>query len=242
MDSHQHHPCILKMSADILQKRAKDASVADFIAFHGMFCLPSTARRCVSSFDGVILFADVQDYLSDSQERLVAKDFSRRCKGRFFGLNSFTYYLLVLCSCTGFSSLLGWTKLFVHKSYEKHPTINSSNSSTISIPSTTHPQLVVTPVCLQYILLQCSKAKVDVGGGETSLVLRERFEFEFGNILQVMMLHFICSNGQRHLVEVYQWKSPAIEAVVSRVFGIVHTLETLLLSFLSADKTNKRKT
>ena len=227
------------MSLSRQQSHHMDASVQDFIAFHGMFCLPSTARRCVDSFvggggggGGVILFADAQTYKSNDKEQLISGDFSHKRRGRYFGLNVFNYYLLVLCSGTGLSSLLGWTKLTLQQTTSDEPhqvIISPSNSHTTTIASKTHPQLQVTPLCLNYLLEETrihdrkgNKKEED----DPKLVLKERFEYEFGGILEVMMLHFICvRSGKRHLVEVYEWKSPVIQYIVSKVFAAVHALE-----------------
>ena len=36
------------------------------------------------------------------------------------------------------------------------------------------------------------------------LTLVRRFEYDFGGFISVMMLHFLCTNGRKHLVEIYR--------------------------------------
>jgi len=70
-----------------------------FSDFHGMLCSPSTARRCIKSFTGSVLFLPFNKFESATSSDLIPKS----------SLNLFTYYAMVIYSCTGISSLLGLT-------------------------------------------------------------------------------------------------------------------------------------
>ena len=73
------------------------ASMKEFINFHGMLISPSSASRCVSSIDGVVLFMP-----TNYRDRgIAAFDVTY--------LNTLTYYLLVIFSLTGLSTALRLT-------------------------------------------------------------------------------------------------------------------------------------
>ena len=91
-----------------------------------MLCTPATARRCIASFSkGAAVFADQQEYYcgdndddadadndgdknnSTSITNLARWDFNRTASP--LALNVWTYYVLVVFSMTGLSSLFGRT-------------------------------------------------------------------------------------------------------------------------------------
>jgi len=162
--------------------------------FHGMLCHPTIAQRCVESFTGTILFLP-HDYTSPADH-----DFTRPL------LTVFTYYLLVLLSLTGWSTLLGGTTCHCA---EGDP---DPRSITTSLASRSDPSLVFRKDCWDYIYQQ-SNCK--------TLKLSKRLEYEFlwGN-LSVVMLHLVCENKKLHLVEVYRWKVPVIGAFFKVVFDV----------------------
>ena len=162
--------------------------------FHGMLCQPSTAQCCVDSFTGSILFMP-HDYTTPSNY-----DFSRPL------LTVGTYYLLVLISFTGLSTLLGATKFQCAEEY------NADQVKIITTPlaSKSDPSLIFREDCWNHVYKQCSC---------NTLRLLRRFEYEFlwGN-LSVVMLHLMCENNKLHLVEVYRWKVPLIGKFFKTVF------------------------
>ena len=163
-------------------------SMADFTRFHGMHCGIQTAQRCVSSFNGVIIFSP-SSYTMDSTSSFPmdstssfpnAEDvspFEVRRK-----LTVARYYLLVLCTLTGLSTLIGLTK-----------TIDASEGS--AAQAVTHP-LHPDAQMLKYLERRA--------GAPVRLV--RRFEFRFRLVgLHVVMLHYLSdSDGRLHLVEVYE--------------------------------------
>ena len=110
----------------ILPVHATSPSLQEYTAFHGMLCTPTTARRCIASFSkGAAVFADQQEYYcgdndadadTDTDEdnnnnttitNLARWDFNRTASP--LALNVWTYYVLVVFSMTGLSSLFGRT-------------------------------------------------------------------------------------------------------------------------------------
>jgi len=113
-------------------------SLEDYTSFHAMLCRPGVARRCIDSFrDGKVLFMP-SSYRTDNAggpqeggggDNSDGGSGSSSCFGGRRGdydhynhgkncrlynncpLSVLSYYLLVLVSCTGLSSLLGLTKL-----------------------------------------------------------------------------------------------------------------------------------
>jgi hypothetical protein len=77
---------------------ANMASMNEFINFHGMLTSPSSAMRCVSSINGVILFMP-----SNYKDRGISAY-------QVTNLSTITYYLLVIFSFTGLSTKLQMTE------------------------------------------------------------------------------------------------------------------------------------
>ena len=111
----------------VLPVHATAASLPEYTAFHGMLCSPTTARRCIASFSkGAAVFADQQEYYCGDNDddddadndgdtkntntsitNLARWDFNRTASP--LALNVWTYYVLVVFSMTGLSSLFGRT-------------------------------------------------------------------------------------------------------------------------------------
>jgi hypothetical protein len=185
------------------QRKVLDPSVDDYIAFHGMFCSPFVARQCIDSFDGSAFFANKNYYESGCNLEFI--DYSRR---RFFRLKVFTYYLLVLVTFTGLCSLFGQTKLTAQRKEDEHFTIEDERE----VQSNFHEDLQVPPHVIAYILKTSQT---------TELVLKQRFEYDFGTFFSVIMLHFVCSNGRKHLVEVYKWNHPLVGLLADGIIGLL---------------------
>lgn len=152
-----------------------DASLEDYTNFHGMLCHPATATRCIGSFTGSIFFAP-----SDDTRNLERYD----CTGGILSLCS--YYLLVLMSFTGLSTLLRQTEFRTAREY------STSNEVTTEIVSEHDSMLVAEPHVLDYCKEQTKSS---------SLHLKRRFEYNFGLVgLSVMMLHLECDKKLLHLV------------------------------------------
>jgi hypothetical protein len=192
-------------------RRTVDASLEEYSAFHGMLCRWSASIRCIESFDGSLLFADYQNYEKSGKD-LASIDFNRPP----FNFNVGFYYLLVLYSFTGLCTLLGQTKFTCQKPEKQRFTLGNKKY----IYSEFHKELRVTPEAIDY-LLERSQAVSSSTASAPELVLTQRFEYEFGNYLSVMMLHFTCSAGQKHLVEVYNCRIPLIGSVASAVKKVI---------------------
>ena len=103
-------------------------------------------------------------------------DPEKQCKYEAKNLSLLGYYLLVLFSCTGLSTLLGLTE-----------TLDASETSDAPTPE-------VDPLVLSYL-----------GRGKPiHLVRRFCYNFRLPGI-HVVMLHYAC-DGQLHLVEVFEWR------------------------------------
>lgn len=187
------------------------ATLEDYRNFHGMLCRPSTAQRCIDSFTGTILFIPEQPSSSTS-ETISTYDCSNGM------LNLWSYYLLVLFSLTGLSTLFKQTKFLVGENVADAATIpfhQAQANDTTAIITSTHitPPLHVDKHVLNYVMQQTNSA---------SLQLRRRFEYHFGGVIpvSVIMLHFQCNKGLLHLVEVYRAeRAPSLFGRLTSILG-----------------------
>ena len=89
-------------------------SLAEYRAYHAMFAMPGVVRRCNASFTGVVLFMPLSSVLGGTAA--AAARTAEAAPGapapfEVVGLSVATYYLLVLLSLTGLSTLLGCTRV-----------------------------------------------------------------------------------------------------------------------------------
>ena len=152
-----------------------------------MVCSPKTASQCIDAFDGAILFMP-STYTPDTLSRY---DYSP--KGV---LTPLSYYLLVLISLTGLSTLLGMTDFQVAKEYPDPD--SASKEATTTLGSDSNDALQVET----YVLHYCKNYTQ-----ANTIYLKRQFEYRFRLVgLEVIMLHFLCDQNKLHLVEVYQFK------------------------------------
>mmetsp|Transcript_129955 Transcript_129955/g.363757 ORF Transcript_129955/g.363757 Transcript_129955/m.363757 type:complete len:262 (-) Transcript_129955:104-889(-) len=225
-------------------------SMDEFAAFHGMVCRPASSVRCIEYFDGCALFASQEDYsLSKDHDHLTSFDYLRTP----IKLNLFSYYTLVIFSCTGLLTFLGKTKrtliceenvtfsqdqIMVDASDDgDRPVVQSKSLN--SIPGA--KPLVIPSKAIDY-LMKRSQSLATVPDPTTKegdglvpslppqVRLIRRFEFEFGNLLSVMMCHFVCSSGRKYLVEVYDFhhKESFLTRTISFVFSAARGLLRIL--------------
>lgn len=182
------------------------ASLTEYERFHGMLVGPGSAQRCIESFNGRILFMP-SSYSRDAD--------SFPAKGRSpwepSTLNLFTYYLLVLFSLTGLSTLLGQTSVLDARALS-----SDSDSDGLErqrqLCSAETPRLVVDQIALDYLVAPGSSRPL-----AHAVQLKRRFEYNFKLAgVRVVMLHFIslgpdgtpvfdaAGNEILHLVEVYE--------------------------------------
>lgn len=216
-------------------------SLSDYTAFHGMLCRPDAARRCLESFqNGVVLFADQQIYDSINEENAPISDSDFGISP--FPLNVWTYYLLVLASLTGFCSVMRRTRVVQAIKYDNN---NESGDKPLrfrkgdltTIVSATRIPLRLPPEALEYVIDRsidlgpvsprtATTERTETNGkpisGEAQTIpeitLVRRFEYDFGNTLSVMMLHFACTNGRMHLVEIYTVNKKSAAGFLANLF------------------------
>jgi hypothetical protein len=171
-----------------MKASVQPATLSDYTHFHGMLCRPATASRCINSFaGGTILF------MPSTYTASILRQFDYSPNGV---LTLFSYYLLVLLSLTGLSTLLRLTDFRV--AMQMNDGSQREEALPVELTSTYNENLRVE----QFVLDYCKKHT-----GANKLYLKRRFEYQFGVVgLDVVMLHFECDKNKLHLVEVYQFK------------------------------------
>lgn len=182
-------------------RQVANPSLSDYIAFHGMLISPGAAQRCIDSFNGVVLFADQATY--NNRSDLKNFDFNRTP----FPLSLWSYYLLVAFSLTGLCSVLGQTKLLRCNDKENK---EFSAGEEEGVDSIDIQNLRIPANAISYVIQRANDQKFELEKPVHSIKLTRRFEYNFGGFLSVMMVHFVCCNGRRHLVEVYRVESTAL--------------------------------
>jgi hypothetical protein len=182
--------------------KKKATPLNGYVNFHGMLCHPKTAKRCIQSFDGNIVFAPT----GYSESTLPMFEYSSGSS--LLRLNIFTYYLLVLTSLTGLATLCRQTRFLAAD--EKEETLSAKEPFVSSF----HPELRVEPFVWNYI-----------APSEESITLQRRFEYEFKGFvpIKVLMLHIMCKD-RLHLVEVYQCDNRFFRGLLQRVQQLMFRL------------------
>ena len=175
-------------SALLAVSAPREPTLAEFERFHAMLPRPGVARRCVAAFQNTIVFApasytDAEDFPAHGDSRYEVKR-----------LTVFAYWLLVLASFTGLSTLLGRTDVLDAREVD---VINEREVDDVLPPHGLHPS-------------EAMMAYVRRKAGERVRPCR-RFEFNFRLAgLAVVMLHFRGeTTGRLHLVEIYHSRWPA---------------------------------
>lgn len=204
-----------------LTRSGIDPSLEDYKAFHGMVCGITASRRCIASFDGCCLFANRSDY--ENSKDLATFDYLRTPTG----LNLFTYYLLVVISFTGLSTLLGYTELLLAQ-VEDNETFSKGDGKVVK--SKSYGDLEIPAKAIDYLIDRSQELSKDSLSGNKlpQVQLTRRFEFNFGNWLSVVMCHFVCSNGRKYLVEVYSLHGSWIGAIATIVEAVTKRFLVLL--------------
>jgi hypothetical protein len=192
-----------------------------------MLCGTAAAERCIKSFDGVALFADQSAYNAANSESNCLMAFDYNIRSIFPSLTVWSYYLLVVFSFTGICTLFGQTRLLKVADDLDAPFNEEETNEGVS--SEVAENLRIPPKVIEYIRnrsknlatsaaapvkLDDQKADVD----NDAVVLKRRFEFDFGGFLTVMMLHFVCSQRKTHLVEVYRFEKLSVVGLVVSLF------------------------
>ena len=165
----------------------REPTLAEFERFHAMLPRPGVARRCVAAFQNTIVFAPASytdaDFPAHGDSRYEVKR-----------LTVFAYWLLVLASLTGLSTMLGCTDVLDARDVD---VVNEKEIDDVLPPHGLHPS-------------EAMMAYVRRKAGERVRPCR-RFEFNFRlACLSVVMLHFRGeTTGRLHLVEIYHSRWPA---------------------------------
>ena len=166
----------------------REPTLAEFERFHAMLPRPGVARRCVAAFQNTIVFApasytDADDFPAHGDSRYEVKR-----------LTVLAYWLLVLASFTGLSTMLGRTDVLDAREVD---VINEKEVDDVLPPHALHP----SEAMMTYVRRKA---------GERVRPCR-RFEFNFRLAgLAVVMLHFRGeTTGRLHLVEIYHSRWPA---------------------------------
>lgn len=188
---------------------ASPATLAEFTRFHGMLIAPAPATRCVHAFDGGTILFMPCNYAESLSITLPAKGVSPY---EVQSLTTLRYFILVIVSLTGLSTLLGLTTMFDARE------LSAADAFDDALISKRSAKLPVHTRALEYIARRSSSA----GSGSTSLAseLRvvRRFEFCFRLVaLNVVMLHVVDADEKLHLIEVYD---PGPPRAIMRAIGI----------------------
>ena len=214
----------------------------EYTAFHGMLCRPKTARRVIQSFSGgVLLFAhqNVYDAAVAGNADLAHYD----CRIAPIRLNVWTYYMLVAMSLTGGCSLLGYRRVISAIEYNTNNTTDErrlryrrgeksffESSKASSMLPLRLPHEAVDYVIDQSMEIKGSTRSTLVQDGITEVTLIRKFEYDFGGFLSVMMLHFLCSNGRTHLVEIFRINTKTVLGFIANtMLNVLNGVNSFLI-------------
>ena len=121
-----------------LRPNVAEPTLAEFERFHAMLPAPGVARRCVAAFKDTIVFAPSSYADEDFPARVGDSPYEVK------RLTTFGYWLLVLVSLTGLSTLLGFTDTLDASEVE---VINAREVDDVLPPHPLHPSEAV----MQYV-------------------------------------------------------------------------------------------
>ncbi|GAX27749.1 hypothetical protein FisN_13Hh151 [Fistulifera solaris] len=184
-----------------------------------MLCQPATAAKCIRSFDGSILFMPkaVADAANLQACSLQKYEFS---SGR---LTLLSYYLLVLVSWTGFLTLIGRTKFLIGREEDG----NLPLPDRVQAEKAGKRHNLDLGLDRNRLLAHVQSVRPDT----TELFIKRRFEYEFGNIVSVVMLHLVCDQGRLHLFEIYHMHNPLLRYIVKSLSTIVACFKGISFPF-----------
>ena len=171
-----------------------------------MLCSPRAAQRCLESFDGTAVimpntftFTEIPKYDCTPPR-----------------INVLSYYMLVLISLTGLSTMLKFTKFKCSKENINKPVDGP-------IASISDKELVADESVWAYIREQSQTQ---------DLILQRRFEFEFFGGLSIVMLHLTCQKNLLHMVEIYRVKNKVLRMLATAAFDIAYFLSRTMALFI----------
>lgn len=248
-------------------------SLKNYTAFHGMLCGPVEAHRCIQSFEGgVLLFASQEEYDASTGDlyEFDHNDIPMRLNLWTYYLLVLGS-LTGCCTALGCTKVIKAIECVDNDSdrdslrnaplrFQKGDNvyIESSKTATTTLP------LRLPPKAMEYVINQSfgvgplptkntinehsnMETNVKLRAGSNAmpeLTLIRRFEYDFGGFLSVMMLHFLCTNGRTHLIEIYRLdRSKNIGAIASILLKCLKSLKFMLMKIwprqLPTDNTKK---
>ena len=200
------------------------ATATDYKNFHNMLISPWRAQRCIRDLNGVVIFMPTEGTEGFFEGSFIFADSSSMHTDKTTGnlrrlaqyegqyLNLLTYYLLVLVSFTGLSSLLGLTELIDFQ----------ENKDGLKEPEKEYD--VDTQSIQRYLMLRTNAKSV-------KRIRRYEFDFKLPGI-QVVMIHYLSEEENLlHLVEVYN---------LSERMNFIVRILNFLTPFLSSRRKPKK--
>jgi hypothetical protein len=230
------------------------ATVEDFRHFHGMCCRPSTAKRCIEAFTGVILFmphtyhyyvegkqqddgnnnstATTSNQKKEKREAASSSSSSAvpDLSSQDYGwiLNLWLYYALVVFSLTGLWTVLGKTKFLIGRQEQDLGTTTNKKTTKrtpLKLPLTSEATIN------DLVMYPCVMDYIQQQHPDsTEFYLARHFEYDFVGLLQVMMIHISDNQGKLHLVEIFKIQVPLLAKAAAVVKSLLQ----------SSRKSNKR--
>ena len=128
-----------------LRPQVAEPTLAEFERFQAMLPAPGVARRCVAAFKDTIVFAPSSYTDEDFPARVGDSPYEVK------RLTTFGYWLLVLVSLTGLSTLLGFTDTLDARDVD---VINAREVDDVLPPHALHPSEAV----MQYVRRKSGEA------------------------------------------------------------------------------------
>ena len=141
-------------------------------------------------------------------------------------LTLFSYYSLVLVTMTGFLTMIGRTKFLIGRE-EKDV---KSLPDRVRADKAGRSRNIELGLDHHLLLTHVQSVRPDT----TELFVKRRFEYEFGNIVSVVMLHLVCNQGRLHLFEIYHIQNPLFR-------GMLKYLSKIVASFKKRNPADQRK-
>ena len=139
-------------------------------------------------------------------------------------MTTLTYYILVLYSLTGLSTLLRLTDFRMAQEFP----VDNSKEAEPPLTSKYNSLLRVEPEVLEH----CKRKS-----NAQTIFLKRRFEYNFKLLgFEVVMLHFLCDQNKLHLVEVYHINNRILRDFVAPV--VMKAVGTIL-RFVKGKRTKK---
>lgn len=223
-----------KKKKDLMSKMGPtmEPTLQEYTNFHAMYCGMQSSQRCIKSFDGCAIFASQNEY--DCGTDLKTLDYVRTP----VPLNLFTYYLLVLVSFTGMTTLFGGTLVLIARDEDQSFSGSFQDEgkdpkSIVLVKSESFPTITVPSKVMRYIR---ERSQALSNAPPKTVTFTRRFEIRFANYLSVIMCHFVCSNGHKYLVEAYEVEPGLYNSFATCIVFVTKSFLQFLGIFLHKEK------